>query len=204
PASAARTRARRPPGERPRRSPRSGWGTPGVAREPAARPSRAAGNRSSTAACPSSRTQTAAASNPGRFSRPSSDHPNLSSTTLSILGRLRSRLCRAAVLILQNRSKLELQRPLGESTCSPYADRASCTSAARADSSISSTDTPRTCPQYPSRNITAESIQSERDAIECVLKAARPTSYALRCAVGGEKSTIEATCPSDTKTFIVL
>src|SRR5699024_6257794 len=66
--SAARTRARRPPDGRPRTPPQSRWGTPGRARARAARTSRAAGDRSSSACRLSSRTQTAAASNPGRFS----------------------------------------------------------------------------------------------------------------------------------------
>ena len=44
-------------------SPRSGWSTPAGAPARAARTSRAAGDRSSSACCPSSRTQTAAASN---------------------------------------------------------------------------------------------------------------------------------------------
>ncbi|WP_143469925.1 integrase core domain-containing protein [Kocuria sp. WRN011] len=46
---------------------RSGWGTPAGAHAPNARTSRATGDRSSSAYCPSFRTQTVAASNPGRF-----------------------------------------------------------------------------------------------------------------------------------------
>src|SRR5699024_9005736 len=50
-----------------RSPPRSRWGTPAGARARAARTSHAAGDRSSLACYPSSRTQTAAASNLGRF-----------------------------------------------------------------------------------------------------------------------------------------